>query len=84
MFEADRGQPAAVGLGPTPHAAVDLAVTQEKALQVLTGLAEHAVRRRPRPHQVAHCLVGGIRHQTGSAHPPGAAWRSWWHRGGWS
>jgi hypothetical protein len=22
MFEADRGQPAAVGLGPTPHAAV--------------------------------------------------------------
>ena len=37
-------------------------MAQEKALQVLAGLAEHAPRRGPRPHQIAHRLVGGIRH----------------------
>ena len=77
--EADRGQPAAVRLVPAPHAAVAPAVApQEKALQVLARLAEHAACRGPRPvgrsdggsgpdprldrPTVAHRLVGGIRH----------------------
>ena len=35
---------------------------QEKALQVLARLAEHSAGRGPRPDQIAHRLVRGIRH----------------------
>ena len=40
---------------------VDPAVAQEKALQVLARLAEHAACRGPRPHQVAHPVWDGGR-----------------------
>jgi hypothetical protein len=62
MVESDRGQPAAVGLGPAPHAAVDPAVAQGKALHVLARLAQHAAGGHPRPHQIAHRLVRRVGH----------------------
>jgi hypothetical protein len=37
-------------------------VTQQKTLQVLARLGKHAPGGSPRPHQVTHRLVGGIRH----------------------
>ena len=51
--------------GQALYAAIDSPMAQEKALQVLAGLAEHAPRGGPRPHQVAHRFVGGIRHPHG-------------------
>jgi hypothetical protein len=65
VVEADRGQPAVVASGSTSDTAVDPGVAQEKALQMLAGLAEHAPRRGARPHQIAHRLMGGIGHPHG-------------------
>jgi hypothetical protein len=40
-------------------------MAQEKALQMLAGLPEDPPRRGPRPHQVAHRLMGGVGHPHG-------------------
>src|SRR6185295_20186070 len=49
MIEAHRRQPPLVRQGPRTSPAVDLLMTQQKALQMLPRLAEHPDRGRPRP-----------------------------------
>ena len=41
---------------------MDKAMLEEESLKVLACLAETSHRRRPRPHQVPHGLMGGVRH----------------------
>ena len=44
VVEANRGQPAPIRPGPAADAAIDPAMAQEKALQVLPGLLRSTVR----------------------------------------
>jgi len=60
MGKAYCRQPAPIGQRPGTNPAIDL-VAQQEALQMLACLGQYPARRRPRPHQVVHSLVGGVR-----------------------
>lgn len=61
MHEPHHRRQAPVCTGPTLLVGMDPAMPQQNALQVLTHLARHAHRRNPRPGQIAHHLMRGIR-----------------------
>src|SRR5262245_6463446 len=65
MREAQRRQPPPIGQGPRRSAGIMAAVPQQKALQVLTRLAQHPHRGGSGTDQIAHCLVCRIRHPNG-------------------
>ena len=60
MVESHRREPTAVSLGPPLFAGVNTPMPEEETLQMLPRLAEYPHRRRARPDQVAHRLMGGI------------------------
>ncbi|WCR18734.1 transposase [Paracoccus alcaliphilus] len=67
--EAHQREPPPIGPGPAFLPRIDLAVAQQKALQVLARLARHPHRRCPRPDQIAHRLMRHIRKQTAVSSP---------------
>jgi len=58
-------QPTAARQRPTFFACIDATMPQQKALQVLTGLAAHMDGCGARPDQIAHRFMGYIRHPHG-------------------
>jgi hypothetical protein len=62
MIEPDTGEPSPVGAVPALLARIDAAMAQQKPLQILARLAEHAHCRRPRTDEITHCLVRIVRH----------------------
>lgn len=58
--EAKSRHPAAMHLGPC-RAMIVMSVPEQKAGELLAGMAQAAHGRQPGPYQVAHRLVGTVR-----------------------
>src|SRR3954467_1061186 len=76
LLELQSGQPASMDQCPGWPVVV-MAVAQQEAAQLLTGLTQAAHRRRTRTQEIADSLMPDLEPRQGSVHRPGAAWRGW-------
>ena len=71
LLELQSGQPASMDQCPGWPVVV-MAVAQQEAAQLLTGLTQAAHRRQTRTQEIADSLMGRIWNPEGSVHRPGA------------
>src|SRR5215204_949156 len=77
LLELQSGQPASMDQCPGWPVVV-MAVAQQEAAQLLTGLTQAAHRRQTRTQEIADSLMGtDLEPKQGSVHQPGAAWPDW-------